>query len=221
MDRGSELTDEWNHTRKLHCIFSERNLPGKRILSWTSHGARSGCGKDGKVSTRREKKGRHEPLDFGRSQSFHGTLEYRSAAVYWFCFRWIPRVCRVAEREEGGEGETLKRGERDYKGGDAVTPSYSRVKRKSWKREFGLERRTYVTTPSLLHRADETRIPRVFRSVHSSGSSGWRVKRDKTNLGRVQRESLSLYLRTVLHLLSRSSYVSLDSTKRRRQRRRK
>lgn len=109
-------------------------------------------------------------------------------------------LCRMAGEGQGGKGETLKRGECDYKGGDAVTASYSRVKRESWKREFGLEGHMYVTTPSLLRRADETCIPRVFRSVHLSESSERRVKRDKTNLGGVQR--VSLYL--VLYLLSLS-----------------
>lgn len=35
------------------------------------------------------------------------------------------------EGKKEEKGETLKRGECDYKGGDAVTPSYSRVERKA------------------------------------------------------------------------------------------
>lgn len=117
----------------------------------------------------------------------------------------------MEEREGGGEGETLKRGERDYKGGDAVTPSYSRVKRKSWKREFGLERRTYVTTPSLLHRADETRIPRVFRSVHSSGSSGRRVNAIKL-ISAECKESLSLSLSLLISARGPPSFFPSSPT---------
>ena len=128
-----------------------------------------------------------------RSQSFHGTSEYRSAAVYWFCFRWIPRGpgSYDVEREGEGEGE----GERRWSAAGVitrvampvVTPSYSRVKRGKV-REENSAWRTYVcnyAVPSFTERHAFL----AFSGVSTSADRPERGKganRDKTNLGGVR-----------------------------------
>lgn len=86
----------------------------------------------------------------------------------------------------------MKRGRCDYEGGDAGGDAklFESKAGKSQRREFGLERTyvcNYAVPPSPGGR--ETCIPRVFRSVHFSGShpkGGKSANRDKTNLGGVR-----------------------------------
>lgn len=84
-------------------------------------------------------------------------------------------------REKEKRRETLKRGRCDYEGGDAGGDAklFESKAGKSQRREFGLERTyvcNYAVSPSPGGR--ETCIPRVFRSVHFSGSSGGRRERE-------------------------------------------
>jgi len=81
-----------------------------------------------------------------------GISEYRFAGVYWFRFRRGARSpARDAGRGAAGRGagrgrrrSTLKRGGCDYKGGDAVTSSYSRVKQEKAEERESAPRRTHV-----------------------------------------------------------------------------
>lgn len=161
----------------------------------------------------RRRGARHEPLDFGRSHSpFTGLYNIVLRRFIGFVSGGSPGLAgSVAGGGGGGEGEggqgrdVEARRERDYEGGDAVTSSYSRVKRKSWKREFGLEGRTYVTTPSPpspngrdMH---SSRFPECPLERIRPGRS---VKRDKTNLGRSARRVSSYPAPYLLLLVPRA-----------------
>jgi len=155
----------------------------------------------------------------------HGGFSgYRFAGVYWFRFRHgeHARPCAMlgAGRRAGRRRTTLKRGECDYKGGDAVTSSYSRVRQEKAGRGNPL-RRTHVCNytavvpvssspsparvPPVRRPSDETCIPRVFRSVHfrEEVCTGGRAQRDKTNLGGVRSLPILSHLLSVFFVFPR------------------